>query len=363
MEKIREFTYLAQCLGATEVKFRKVKGLDISSSQINEMSAEGAAGRIFINAEAGATLSSNQAETYKANDTVEHVQTFNPIKAPFCPEGLVWLAADESCQAMVKSRLNGNMLNYTEHISSTETTTVSSSQLVNIKGSFEYLLMKASGSREVKGDNTFSKATETEWEVCVTFKPLDEFDSANTPKQIAQTQSVDNLSDAEQQYKDEVSFCLEDDGKIDDQERMFLERKRMKLGISEERAQQIEAMFSTPDLTEDEKSYIEVVKDFVVDGAIPNSAMRMLARERKTLNLTDERAAELEKLVLKGNSEESPTVELTEDEKEFVDCLNDVIVDGKIPDNAQRMINRMKTSLNISDQRAKELESIALNNK
>lgn len=363
MEKIREFTYLAQCLGATEVKFRKVKGLDISSSQINEMSAEGAAGRKFINAEAGATLSSNQAETYKANDTVEHVQTFNPIKAPFCPEGLVWLAADESCQAMVKSRLNGNMLNYTEHISSTETTTVSSSQLVNIKGSFEYLLMKASGSREVKGDNTFSKATETEWEVCVTFKPLDEFDSANTPKQIAQTQSVDNLSDAEQQYKDEVSFCLEDDGKIDDQERMFLERKRMKLGISEERAQQIEAMFSTPDLTEDEKSYIEVVKDFVVDGAIPNSAMRMLARERKTLNLTDERAAELEKLVLKGNSEESPTVELTEDEKEFVDCLNDVIVDGKIPDNAQRMINRMKTSLNISDQRAKELESIALNNK
>lgn len=361
MDKIRELTYLAQCLGATEVKFRRVKGLDVSSSRINELNAEGAAGRKLVNVEAGAKLSSNQAETYKANETVEHVQNFNPIKAPFCPDGLVWLSADESCQAMVKSRLNGNMLNYTERISSQEATTVSSSQLVNIKGSFEYLLMKASGSREVKTDSTFSKATETEWEVSITFKSLEEFDSADAPKQIAQTQGTDELSDAEQQYKDEVAFCLEDDGKIDDQERMFLERKRTKLGISQERAQQIEAMFSTPELTEDEKSYMEFVKDFVVDGTIPNSAMRMLARERKSLNLTNERAAELESLVLNGGSNEQSAGELTADEKEFVDCLNDVIVDGMIPDSAQRMINRMKTSLNISDKRATELEQIALN--
>lgn len=363
MEKIRELTYLAQCLGATEVKFRKVRGLDVSSSRMCEVNGEGSAGRKLFNAEASATISSNRAETYKANDTVEHVQTFNPIKLPFCPDGLVWLTADESCQAMVKSRLNGNMLNYTEHISSSEATTVSSSQLVSIKGSFEYLLLKASGSREVKGDKTFSKATETEWEVSITFKPLDEFDTTNTPKQIAQAQSADNLSETEQQYKEEVAFCLEDDGKIDEQERKMLERKRTKLGISEERAQQIEAMFAKQDYTDEEQEYIDTVRDIIVDGAIPDAARRLLSRERKSLNLTDERAEELEQIALKGTASDEESQELTDDEQEYVDCLNDACIDGAIPDSARRLLERTRKSLNISEERAEELEHMVLNNK
>jgi len=361
MEKIRELTYLAQCLGATEVKFRRVKGLDFSSSRKNAISAEGSAGRKFVNVEGGGKLSSNSTETYKANDTVEHVQTYNPIKPPFCPEELVWLSSDASCQAMVKSRLNGNMLNYTERISSSEATTVSSSQLVSIKGSFEYLLAKASGSREVKGDNTFSKATETEWEVSIKFKPLEEFGAPQPASAIEKNGA--ELTDAERQYKEEVGFCLEDDGKIDEQERMFLERKRIKLGISEERAQQIEATLNTAELAANEQEYIDMVKDFMIDGAIPDSARRVLARERKSLNLSDERAEELENLALNGDGKDSPADSLTDDEKDFISCLNDVVVDGNIPENARRLINRAKTSLGISDERAAELEEIALNNK
>lgn len=363
MEKIRELTYLAQCLGATEVKFRKVKGLDLSLSMTGELSGGGSVGRKFVNMEGSGKVSSSQSGTHKSNESVELVQTFNPTKRPFCPDGLVWMAVDDTCQAMIKSRLNGNMLNYTEHISSSETTTISSSQLVSIKGSFEYLLLKASGSREAKGDNTFSKATETEWEVNITFRPLEEFDSASTPKQIEQGHNAKELSEADQQYKEEVAFCLEDDGKIDEMERKMLERKRTKLGITEERAQQIEAMFAKQSFTDDEQEYLDTVRDILVDGAIPDSARRLLSRQRKSLYLTDERAEELEKIVLNETTSSEDGKEFTEDEQEYVDCLNDACIDGAIPDNARRLLERTRKSLNLSEERADELEHMVLNNK
>ena len=63
----------------------------------------------------------------------------------------------------LKQRLTGNILSYIERVSSTETTNVTNSEVLSIKGSVEYLSIKASGSYDKKEDKTFSKTEEMEW--------------------------------------------------------------------------------------------------------------------------------------------------------------------------------------------------------
>ncbi len=308
MEKVRELCYLAQCLGAVEIKFKRIKGLDVSNSESSCLEHSGEAGRKFLNVGGSLGVSGSETNTYSSKDGVELVQRYSPIKKPFCPEGMVWYDSDPTWQTLVKQRLNGNILSYVEHVSSIETTTVSSNQLMSLKGSFEYLFAKASGSYDAKTDKTFSKTEEIEWEIDMKFKPLQDFDDANVDAsngqavaQIAQTQNSE-LSEDEMAYKEEVEFCLEDASEIDALSRKFLERKRQKLGLSETRAQEIEDMVkaSLVSFTDEEKEYMEALDDVIEDGVIPDNVRRLLERERKSLGISEERAKELEEIKCKA---------------------------------------------------------------
>ena len=308
MEKVRELCYLAQCLGAVEIKFKRIKGLDVSNSEASSVERSGEVGRKFLNVGGSHEVSGSETNTYSSKDGVELVQRYSPIKKPFCPEGMVWYDSDPTWQTLVKQRLNGNILSYVEHVSSIETTTVSSNQLMSLKGSFEYLFAKASGSYDAKTDKTFSKTEEIEWEIDMQFKPLQDFEDDNVNAsngqavaQIAQTQNSE-LSEDELAYKEEVEFCLEDASEIDALSRKFLERKRQKLGLSETRAQEIEDMVkaSLESFTDEEKEYMEALDDVIEDGAIPNNVRRLLERERKSLGISEERAKELEDIKCKA---------------------------------------------------------------
>ena len=306
MEKVRELCYLAQCLGAVEIKFKRIKGLDVSNSESSCVERSGEAGRKFLNVGGSLGVSGSETNTYSSKDGVELVQCYSPIKKPFCPEGMVWYDSDPTWQTLVKQRLNGNILSYVEHVSSSETTTVSSSQLMSLKASLGFLVAKASGSYDSKTDKTFSKTEETEWEIDMQFKPLQDFDDANASNgqavaQIAQTQNSE-LSEDELAYKEEVEFCLEDASEIDAHSRKFLERKRQKLGISEARAKELEYMVTASQLsfTDEEKEYMEALDDVIEDGAIPNNVRRLLERERRSLGISEERAKELEDIKCKA---------------------------------------------------------------
>lgn len=306
MEKVRELCYLAQCLGAVEIKFKRIKGLDVSNSESSCLERSGDAGRKFLNVGGSLGVSGSETNTYSSKDGVELVQRYSPIKKPFCPEGMVWYDSDPTWQTLVKQRLNGNILSYVEHVSSIETTTVSSNQLMSLKGSFEYLFAKASGAYDAKTDKTFSKTEEIEWEIDMKFKPLQDFDNAYVTNSQA-TDSIDQslnseLSEDEIAYKEEVEFCLEDASEIDVHSRKFLERKRQKLGLAETRAQEIEDMVkaSLVSFTDEEKEYMEALDDVIEDGVIPDNVRRLLERERKSLGISEERAKELEEIKCKA---------------------------------------------------------------
>ena len=114
------------------------------------------------------------------------------------------------------------------------------------------------------------------------------------------SKTVASLSEEEEKYKEEILRYLKEDGKIYDDVRRYLERKRVKLGISVERASEIEQEL-LPSYTEEELEYIEIYKDIVVNGEVNSRLRRILDRERDSLGISKERCIELEKQLNKNN--------------------------------------------------------------
>lgn len=306
MERVHELCYLGQCLGANEIRIKRLRGLDTASSEAKQLDVSGELDVKAVNV--GGSFGRNTAaqNSYSSKDGMEMVQTYLPTKQPYCPDDLVWLDSETSWQALVKQRLNGNILSYSLHLSSSESVSMTSSKVQSVKASFEYLVTKVSGTYDAKTDKTFSKTEEIEWEIDMKFKPLQEFDNAYVTNSQA-TDSIDQslnseLSEDEIAYKEEVEFCLEDASEIDAHSRKFLERKRQKLGLSETRAQEIEDMVkaSLVSFTDEEKEYMEALDDVIEDGVIPDNVRRLLERERKSLGISEERAKELEEIKCKA---------------------------------------------------------------
>lgn len=106
----------------------------------------------------------------------------------------------------------------------------------------------------------------------------------------------DKFTDAESEYLEEVKSCLADDGVITERERRLLDRLAKSLGITEMRAQELEASCSCNNLTTEEQEYADEVKACLADdGVITERERRLLDRLRKSLGISESRAAELEK--------------------------------------------------------------------
>jgi hypothetical protein len=97
----------------------------------------------------------------------------------------------------------------------------------------------------------------------------------------------------ETEYLEEIKACLADDGTISDRERRILNRLRDSLGISEQRAKELEDSLNKG-LTDDEKEFLDALKDSLVDGVISNRERRLLDKLRVSLGVSEARAKELE---------------------------------------------------------------------
>ena len=105
-----------------------------------------------------------------------------------------------------------------------------------------------------------------------------------------------SLTSNEQEYLEEIKACLEEDGEISSKERRLLDRLRKSLGITEARAKELED--SIDDMSDDEKEYQEELEACLEDGKISDRERRLLNRIRKSLGISEERAKEIEDRLL-----------------------------------------------------------------
>ena len=301
LDKVHELRYLLECLGAEEISITSVKGKGVGELRENDFRLSGGVGIKKFSAEAEYnTESKRQYDTSSHNQRSVTVK-LDPLQKPFLPDGLIWYNEMPQWQRLVQSRLKGNLLEYSEFVSTAETKFTSSSEMTDIKASAKYLWAKAHAEVNECFEKQFKESTETQWKVDVKFRSMKDFeDQMNGAPENEEIKPVNQIgwSKEEQDYAEEVKFCIEDDGMIDDSERRLLERKRIKFGISQERAAEIENSLLRPQLTEDEQEYLEAVKEELVGGMIPDASRRLLDRLRKRMDISNERAKEIEIMAL-----------------------------------------------------------------
>ena len=141
-------------------------------------------------------------------------------------------------------------------------------------------------------------------------KTDEEFLNRRIPKQIEElkqlrcgkntsmhSSSSASVTSEEQEYLEEIRACLDNDGEISSRERRLLDRLRKSLGITEARAKELET--SVNNMSDDEKEYQEELKACLEDGTISDRERRLLDRLRKSLGISEERAKAIEDRLLK----------------------------------------------------------------
>lgn len=101
--------------------------------------------------------------------------------------------------------------------------------------------------------------------------------------------------------------------------------------------------------TSDEQEYVEMFKEYTADGEISERDRKMLDKFRSRLGISVERARELEESCSKPK--------LTEDEQEYLEMYKEYAADGEISERDRKMLNKMRDRMGISEERAKELKN------
>lgn len=233
MDKVREFCWLVQCLGANEVSFHSNKGLSISQGMGSSMNVGVDVGVNAVNVGGSYGNTRKRDDAYNYGQQVELVQHFAPKKKAYCPNDLIWLDSDPEWRRLIKQRLQGGFMEYNYKISSSETCQMTTNETNEVKANFEYIMYKVNANYDSSTDQTFSKTKETEWAIHVEFVPLEELTEETTIKLTNRT------TEKEQDYLDMLKESM-GDGEITPRERKMLERVRASFGISEERAKELE---------------------------------------------------------------------------------------------------------------------------
>lgn len=104
------------------------------------------------------------------------------------------------------------------------------------------------------------------------------------------------------------------------------------------------------ELFDNEKEYLKEYKDLISGGEISPREQRLLSKIRQNLDISEERAIEIEALVSKE--------QLTKEEQEYLKEYREVVSDGEVSDRDKRFLLKFRQVNGISDERAKIIESM-----
>lgn len=289
-DRVREFCELAQGLGATEINIECLNSNSNDSNRSGNSNMSGGASRNGNNIHGSGHKEYSRRLIEEISRSISLHQTFQPHKAPSLPSNLLWYSGEPSWQRLYRQRMEGGLLTHEERIETKKSQVVDNREMKEIKAELQTLFANMDVAFDKTEESKFEQQENAVLAISVKFAPLSQL-TGEAPT----TSQAPMLTSNEQKYIDEVKECLED-GEITKTGRRLLNMQRERLGISEARAAELEASFSTPQLTDEEKEYLETYHDATDDGQISEKERRMLNRLRDMLGITEERANEIEKL-------------------------------------------------------------------
>lgn len=290
-DKIQELCYILQQLGAEEITITSLKGRKINetNNKKEELEVAANAGR-FGNASLNIDSSTSNLMDRTSHEQYDVKYVYDPINMPEMPSETIWYQNQPKWQRLVQSRIDGNTLEYTECISSKLKFFTSSSEKEDIKVKLKVLMANIEGRIYEEEEKQLREETETIWRVSVKFRSKKLLQKNTLP----QPNSVTALTNNEDEFLNEVRFCLDDDGIIDSEEQVYLDKVSQKLGLPQTKAKELQNSLISPQITDNERKYIEAISELTIDGKIPSSSLRIVERYRKLYEVSSQRAEELE---------------------------------------------------------------------
>lgn len=287
-DRVREFCELAQGLGATEINIECLNSNSNDSTNSGNRNISGGASRMSSVHGSGHDEYSRRLIEEISRSISLH-QTFQPHKAPALPDNLLWYSGEPSWQRLYRQRMEGGLLTHEERIETKKSQVVDNREMKEIKAELETLFANMDIAFDKMEEAKFEQQENAVLAISVKFAPLSQLTGGTAVLQDSM------FSSNEQKYIDEVKECLSD-GEITKTGRRLLNMHRERLGISEIRAAELEASVATPQLTDEEKEYLEAYREACEDGQLSDKERRMLNRLRDMLGITEERAKEIEKI-------------------------------------------------------------------
>ena len=193
--------------------------------------------------------------------------------------------------------MNGNLDSYSIILKNQFSHFNKENEFKKIKAEYENFIVELEADFTKSISNQFKEEGFTQWKIKVDFAPVTELKEENQ-RIISITQSI--LTKGEEDYIDMFKDAFEEDG-ISSDERKLLDKKRDKLNIPPQRAVELEniALKSLSNFTEQEEDYIDMLKDSYEDGKISDDERKLLNKRRDKLGISVDRANEIENTFIK----------------------------------------------------------------
>ena len=288
-DRVREFCEIAQALGATEITVEALNSSNTSQNGSRDRRASG--GASYAGHSARGSYHGNEAygSVEEKYQTLNFHQEYEPIEPVHLPEKMVWYPHEAGWQRLYQQRLKG-ILSHEERIETKKSQVLSGSELKEIKGEVQ-TIFEANGEWDESMEEKFVQEDNAILSIKVRFAPLSQLTGKHQHQQQPRQISI---SQEEQEYLEMYSEYSSSG--ISELNRKMLDKFRSRLGISETRAHELEASCSTPKLTEDEKEYLDMFKAYDADGEISELDRKMLNKMRVRMGISEERAQELENM-------------------------------------------------------------------
>lgn len=278
-------------MGATSITVGYQQFNVSESESYANTNALAAVGMKFYSAQA----SVNQQETNKfmqsLGQSLNLHQTYNPFQQPFIPDNLIWYPQEPTWQRLVEQRLRGSITSHTESIETNKTQVINNDSLSEIQAELQVLLSNANLEISTSTSETLKQHDNVVLQIHVEFAPL--WSLGQTEYQEIPNQ-VSELTENEQEYLEMFQETLADgNGSITNSSRKLLSKFANRLGITAHRATQLEQMY-LPSFTTEEKEFIEEVRTVIdEDGELTNMSLRLLYKLATKLGISEQRAEEL----------------------------------------------------------------------
>jgi len=294
-DKLMELNLILQSLGAKSIRLMKMESNKEKTNRTEKQSGKGSVSGLINSAEASAKLEDERSSDTMMQRKMVSEQYFEPDQPPHLPADLFWFNHEIVWQKLADQRLHGNITKSIISMSSQSSEFLTSTERMEILAEFKIFILNIKGSYESYGYLDKFLEEVNEWSIEVEFAPKTQLKNTDEKHSIGE---VDRGLNNEKDFEEFILDCL-DDGNITGDERRLIERRRAKLNITEERAKQIEEqVIKYGNANESEREYLEEL-DFCLSsgGLVSEDERRILERLRIKLQISEERAKQLEERI------------------------------------------------------------------